>query len=89
MPVTGLPANCGFWLSPVTAYSGPGKCCASGGVPGQIGICVWPKEGCQTELFACAIPHAVIRHMLMVHMTAIEKFGFKARPAGLVPLTAD
>src|SRR5579883_2111713 len=37
-------------------YSGPGSGCAPGGVPGQIGICVWPADGCQT--CACAIMHA-------------------------------
>jgi hypothetical protein len=26
---------------------GGGPNCASGGVPGHIGICVWPGDGCQ------------------------------------------
>src|SRR5580692_9449031 len=43
-----------FGVIMLVTYSGPGTCwrIASGGVPGQMGTCVCPGEGCQT--FVCA-----------------------------------
>src|SRR5690348_18453510 len=67
MPVTGRPANCGLPLVPVTACSGPGTDWASGGVPGQIGICVCPADGCQTTFFACSPAHTNSRHGNRIH----------------------
>src|SRR6185437_10751555 len=58
MPVTDLPANCGRRLVLVTAYSGPGSGCASGGDPGQSGICRCPGEGCQTSARPTTHPNA-------------------------------
>ena len=46
----GLPATSSF-VSVVTV-SGPGKGRASGGVPGQIGTCECPADGCHTVCWA-------------------------------------
>src|SRR6185312_1788869 len=51
----------------VLAYSGPGIGLAPGGVPGHSGICACPVAGCQTSVFACALPHATSRNRAMGH----------------------
>jgi hypothetical protein len=58
-PTIGLPP---ISLVPVRVNSGPGIGCESGALPGQIGICACPAEGCQTADFACALAHAASKH---------------------------
>src|ERR1035437_5194576 len=52
MPVVGLPAMKSVGSGSVSADSGPLAGRASGGVPGQIGVWVWPGEGCQMNFWA-------------------------------------
>jgi hypothetical protein len=48
--IHGLPATKSF--GPVViAISGPAAGCRSGAAPGQMGICVCPGDGCQTEVW--------------------------------------
>src|SRR6185437_3114851 len=42
-----------------STYSGPERRRASGGVPGQIGTCVYPEAGCQ--VFVCAVAPLVAK----------------------------
>jgi hypothetical protein len=37
--------------SSVVVISGPAEGCRSGGAVGQIGICVWPGDGCQVGVW--------------------------------------
>jgi hypothetical protein len=41
--------------------------CASGTLPGQIGICTCPADGCQTTVFPYALPHPANKNKAMVN----------------------
>src|ERR1019366_1559077 len=56
--VAGLPAMKFLGSVSVSAVSGPLAGRASGTLPGQMGIWVWPGEGCQTGCWALTAMHA-------------------------------
>src|SRR6266566_3789154 len=57
-PTTGLPAISPSFPDDVVVTSGPATGCASGAVPGQIGTCVCPGDGCQAGVCALRSPNA-------------------------------
>jgi hypothetical protein len=54
--VTGNPPIKSFVF--LVSVSGPGTGFKSGAVPGHIGTCTCPAEGCHCIVFACALAHA-------------------------------
>ena len=54
--IHGLPATNSVT---VLEISGPATGCASGAVPGHIGTCVCPGEGCQTGVCALKEPNVI------------------------------
>jgi hypothetical protein len=91
--IHGLPAIGRSVLA--TSISAAGNVCESGAVPGQIRICACPVDGCQTTVFACALPQAARKNNAMVHsfksplqsgarpMSVIEKKTGRPRFGGL------
>src|SRR6266566_7150977 len=57
-PTTGLPAISPSFPDDAVVTSGPATGWGSGTVPGHIGTCVCPGDGCQTGVCALRPPHA-------------------------------
>jgi hypothetical protein len=63
-------------FSDIITDSGPGTGFASGTVPGQIGICVCPGDGCQTLVLALKLPIEKKKQMKIVEAVKILSLKF-------------
>jgi hypothetical protein len=85
----GLPATSGS-VTVFVVSSGPGTGSASGTAPGHIGICVWPKDGCQAAVWAFRLPNAnTIQNASSVDFITIPLIESEAEGLAITTLTGS